>query len=44
EPLCATEENYALVVCLRDRENEEARLYTQIRNQLQARMRGRAKV
>ncbi|MBF0602673.1 MAG: S8 family peptidase [Nitrospirae bacterium] len=44
EPLCATEENYALVVCLRDRENEEARLYTQVRTQLQARMRGRAKV
>ncbi|MBF0630711.1 MAG: S8 family peptidase [Magnetococcales bacterium] len=44
EPLCATEEDYALVVCLRDRENEEARLYTQVRNQLQARMRGRAKV
>ncbi|MEO5366377.1 MAG: S8 family peptidase [Magnetococcus sp. WYHC-3] len=44
EPLCATEENYALVVCLRDRENKKARLYTQIRNQLQARMRGRANV
>lgn len=44
EQLCATEEAYALVVCLRDRENKEARRYTQIRNQLQARMRGRAKV
>ncbi len=44
EPLCATEEDYALVVCLRDRENGEARLYTQVRSQLQARTRGRAKV
>ncbi|MBF0165520.1 MAG: S8 family peptidase [Magnetococcales bacterium] len=43
EPLCATEEEYALVVCLSDRKNEEARLYTEIKNQLQARIRGRVK-
>jgi hypothetical protein len=40
----AAEEDYALVVCLRDRENEQARLYTEIRNRLQARTRGRARV
>lgn len=40
----AAEEDYALVVCLRDRENEEARLYTEIRNRLQARTRARARV
>ena len=38
----ATKEDYALVVAFRDRENEEARLYTQIRNRLQARMRVQA--
>ncbi len=37
ESLCSTEENYALIVNLRDRENGEAKLYTQIKNQLQAR-------
>lgn len=42
EPHSATEEDYALVVTFRDRENEQARLYTQIRNRLQARVRGRA--
>ncbi len=41
EPHCATNEDYALVVAFRDRENEEARLYTQIQNRLQARMRAR---
>lgn len=40
----AEEEEYALVVCLRDRENEQARLYTEIRNRLQARVRARARV
>ena len=35
----AAEEPYALVVCLRDRENEKARLHTEIRNRLQARAR-----
>ena len=43
EALCNQEESYSLVVCLRDRENEEARLYTQARNQIQARMRARAR-
>lgn len=38
----ATEEKYALVAAFRDRDNEEAKLYTQIRTRLQAR--GRAKV
>ncbi|MBI1424285.1 MAG: S8 family serine peptidase [Gammaproteobacteria bacterium] len=38
------EEPYSLVVCFRDRENEEARLYTQIRAKLQARIRARARV
>jgi hypothetical protein len=41
--LCNQEESYSLVVCLRDRENEDARLYTQARNQIQARMRARAR-
>lgn len=43
EALCNQEEDYSLVVCLRDRENEEARFYTQARNQIQARMRARAR-
>jgi len=37
----ASQERYALVVALRDRENDAARLYTQIRNRLQARVRAR---
>jgi hypothetical protein len=37
----SAEEHYALVVALRDPENEEARLYTQIRARLQARARAR---
>lgn len=44
ELLCDTEEEYSLVVCLRDRENEDARLYTKIRTQLQARTRTRVRV
>ena len=42
EPHSATEEKYALVAAFRDRDNGEAKLYTQIRTRLQAR--GRAKV
>jgi hypothetical protein len=37
----ATNEAYSLVVCMRDRENEKARLYTVLRNRLQARARAR---
>ena len=43
EPHSAAEEPYALVVCLRDQENEQAQLYSQLRNRLQARARGRAR-
>jgi len=35
------EEPYALAVCFRDRENERARLFTQLRNRLQERVRAR---
>lgn len=38
------EEPYALVIRMSDRENEEARLYTEIRAQLQARERARVRV
>ena len=41
EPLTSTLENYALVVCIRDRSNMEARLYTQIQSQLKIRQRTR---
>nr|VFJ98731.1 MAG: hypothetical protein BECKLFY1418A_GA0070994_108715 [Candidatus Kentron sp. LFY] len=41
ESLCKTEESYSLVICLRDRENKEAPLYTQIENRLRDRMRAR---
>jgi hypothetical protein len=45
-PLCDEAENYALVVTLNDRENQESRLYTQIqariREQAQARVRLRS--
>jgi hypothetical protein len=44
EAISAAEEEYAVVVCLRDRENLQARLYTQIQNQLQIRERLRARV
>jgi hypothetical protein len=44
EALSLTEEHYALVICLRDRANESARLYTQIRSRLRVRQAGRAKV
>jgi hypothetical protein len=39
--LTLTEEPYALVVVLRDRENVEARLYTQIQARLRARIQPR---
>lgn len=44
EPITATEEDYALAVCLRDLQNAEARLYTQIQNLLQVRQRTQARV
>lgn len=43
-PLTLEEEPYALVIRMSDRENEEARLYTEIRAQLQARERARVRV
>lgn len=39
-----TTEEYSLVVCLRDRENQQAKLYTQIQNRLQQRQRVRARI
>jgi len=44
ENLCGSEEEYALVVSLRDWENEEARLYSQIKAQIEARLPVRVKV
>lgn len=44
ENLCNTEEAYSLVVSLRDQENEEARLYSRVKMQLEARMPVRVKV
>lgn len=44
ESLCDSEEDYALVVSLRDRENEEARLYSRIKAQIEARLPVRVKV
>ncbi len=44
EPHSATFEPYALVVCFRDRTNQEARLYSQIQAKLRARERARARV
>jgi subtilisin family serine protease len=41
--LTLTEEQYALVVTLRDRENVEARLYTQLQVRLRARLQARAR-
>lgn len=38
-----TAEEYSLVVCLRDRENQQAKLYSQIQNRLQQRQRARAR-
>jgi hypothetical protein len=39
-----TTEEYSLVVCLRDRENQQAKLYTQIQNRLQQRERARNRI
>lgn len=44
EPHSAEEEEYAVVVSLRDRDNDQARLYTEIRNRLQVRTKARARV
>lgn len=44
ENLCSTEEEYALVVSLRDTENVKARLYSQIQTQLKARLPTRVKL
>lgn len=44
EAITKEEEPYALVIRVSDRENEEARLYTEIRAQLQVRERARARV
>ncbi|MCP4407714.1 MAG: S8 family peptidase [Gammaproteobacteria bacterium] len=41
EELTSVEEPYALVACFRDRENQNARLFTQLRNRLQERVRAR---
>lgn len=41
--LTLTEESYALAVTLRDRENAEARLYTQLQARLRARLQARAR-
>lgn len=44
EDLCKSEEDYVLLVSLQDRENEEARLYSQIKTQLEARVPVKIKV
>jgi len=44
ESSCNTDEDYSLVVSLRDQENEEARLYSRIKTQLEARLPVRIKV
>lgn len=44
ESLCESDEDYVLVVSLRDRENEEARLYSRIKAQIEARLPVRVKV
>jgi hypothetical protein len=44
ESLSLEEEPYALVIKLKDRENEEARLYTEIQAQLQVRERARQRL
>ena len=44
EAFCATSEPYALAVCLRDRTNNQARLYSQIRTKIRARQKERARV
>ncbi len=42
--LCNNEEDYVLMVSLRDQENEEARLYSQIKAQIETRLPARIKV
>ncbi|MFZ1730428.1 MAG: S8 family peptidase [Bacteroidota bacterium] len=44
ENLCDIEEEYSLVVSLRDRENEQARLYSRLKIQIEARLPVRVKV
>lgn len=44
ELVTKTAEEYSLVVCLRDRENQQAKLYTQIQNRLKQRQRARARI
>ncbi|MBU3916435.1 serine protease, partial [bacterium] len=44
EPHTATNERYSLVVCIRDRTNGKARLYTQVQTQLKQKTRARARV
>jgi hypothetical protein len=44
EPHTATDESYALSVCIRDRSNQEARLYSQVQAKLQAREKARVRV
>lgn len=44
EPLSKENEEYSLVIRIADRENVDARLYTEIRTQLQARQRERQRV
>jgi len=44
EAITNEREEYSLVICLRDREAQNARLYTQIRTQLEARVRARVRV
>lgn len=43
EPHNSEQEPYSLAICLRDRDNQEARLYSEIRTRLQARARARAR-
>jgi hypothetical protein len=43
EALTSTAEEYSLVVCLRDRDNQQAKLYSQIQSRLQQRQRARAR-
>jgi hypothetical protein len=43
EAITKTIEEYSLSVCLRDRENQQARLYSQIQSRLQQRQRARAR-
>lgn len=43
EAMTNTTEEYSLVVCLRDRENQQAKLYSQIQNRLQQRQRAKVR-